>query len=73
MAAGIDDPADLWWLSEYPTKKRKEMDEKYDYHYSVLPIVFARLICEGWIEPEDLAGLSEEKMEQIQEIAEFGI
>jgi len=30
MAAEIDDPTDLWRLSEYLTKTRKEMDEKYD-------------------------------------------
>ena len=53
-------------------KTRKEMDEKYDYRYSVLPFVFARLICDGWIKPEDLAGLSEEKLELIREFAEFG-
>jgi len=73
MAAGVDDPADLWRLSGYLTKKRKEVDEKYDYRYSVHLIVFARLICEGWLKPEDLAGLSEEKLEKIREIAEFGI
>lgn len=71
MAAEIDDPTDLWRLSEYLVKMRKEVDEKYDYRYSVLPIVFARLIHEEWIKPEDLAGLSEEKLEKIRQIAEF--
>lgn len=71
MAAEIIDPAGLWRLSDYLAEKRKEMDEKYDYRYSVLPLVFARLIREGWIKHEDLSGLSDEKLEQIQEIAKI--
>jgi len=72
MAAEIEDTADLWRLSDYLTEKRVEVDEKYDYRYSVPPLVFARLIREGWIKQEDLAGLSDEKLEQIREFAEFG-
>jgi hypothetical protein len=49
MALGINDPPGLWRLLDYLTKIREEMDEKYDYRYSVLPFVFARLIHEGWI------------------------
>jgi hypothetical protein len=71
MAAEIDDPPGLWRLSDFLTEKRKEIDEKYDYRYSVLPLVFARLIKEGWVKQEDLAGLSDEKLEQIREFAEF--
>jgi len=73
MAVGINDPSGLWRLSEYLTKIREEIDEKYDYRYSVLPFVFARLICEGLITQEDLAGLSEEKLTEIRRIAEFRI
>jgi hypothetical protein len=73
MAVGINDPAGLWRLLEYLTKIREEMDEKYDYRYSVLPFVFARLIHEGWLIQEDLAGLSDEKMMEIRRIAEFMI
>ena len=72
MAAEIEDPTGLWQLSDFLTEKRKEIDEKYDYRYSVLPLVFARLIREGWIKQEDLAGLSDEKLEQIRVFAEFG-
>lgn len=71
MALGINDPPDLWHLSEYLTMKREEVDEKYDYRYSVLPLVFARLIHEGWLIQENLAGLSDEKLTEIRQIAEF--
>jgi hypothetical protein len=73
MTAGINDQPGLWRLLEYLTKKREGMDEKYDYRYSVLPFVFSRLIHEGWITQEDLAGLSDEKMMEIRRIAEFMI
>ena len=52
--------------------KIQQVDKKYDRRYSVLPIVFARLIREGWLKPEDLGGLSDEKLEQIWEFAKFG-
>ena len=71
MALGINDPPSLWHLLEYLTKKREELDKKYDYRYSVLPLVFARLIQEGWLTKEDLAGLSDEKLTEIPQIAEF--
>jgi hypothetical protein len=71
MALGINDLPGLWHLSEYLTKKREELDEKYDYRYSVLRFVFARLIHEGWLTKEDLAGLSDDKLTDICQIAEF--
>ena len=46
-------------------------EEKYDYRYSVLRFVFARLLQEGWIKPEDLSGISEDKLQEISAIAEF--
>jgi predicted transcriptional regulator len=73
MALGINDPPGLWRLLEYLTKIREEIDKKYDYRYSVLPFVFARLVQEGWITQEDLAGLSDEKLTEIRRIAEFRI
>jgi hypothetical protein len=71
MAAEINDSTGLWQLSEFLTKKRSEMEEKYDYRYSILLSVFARLTFEGWARREDLAGLSEEKLQEISRIAEF--
>ena len=44
----------MWRLLEYLTEKRIEVGEKYDYRYSVLDFVFARLIWEGWLQEEDL-------------------
>jgi hypothetical protein len=71
MAAGINGPSDLWKIHDYLTVKRKEIDRKYDYRYSVLLSVFARLMCEGWIQEKDLEGLSDDKMKEIRRIADF--
>jgi hypothetical protein len=47
MAGRMQEGADLWRLHDFLTDKRREIDEKYDYRYSQLIIVFARLIHEG--------------------------
>lgn len=71
MTSEVNDSTELWQLQEYLTEKRSEMDEKYDYRYSVLSFVFARLICEGWLQQADLEGLDEEKLDEIHRISMF--
>ena len=62
MAQRIKTPSDLWALEDYLTQSRKEIDRKFDYRYSVLPIVFAQLITDGRITHEELLGLAEDKL-----------
>jgi hypothetical protein len=64
-----DDSNDLWQLHDFLTEKRREIDHKYDYRYSMLIHVFARLIKEGWINRSDLEGLSQDKIEKILHLA----
>lgn len=71
MMAEINEPSDIWEIHDYLTEKRKETDQKYDFRYSVLLFVFARLICEGWVREEDLDGLSGKKLQEIRRIAEL--
>jgi hypothetical protein len=47
----------------------RKHQQKYDFRYSQLIIVFGRLVREGRIETEALKGLSEEKVEYIDRIA----
>lgn len=54
----IKDPADLWRLHSFLSKQLKGIEEKYDYRYSVLIFVFARLIREGWLTESDLDGIT---------------
>src|ERR1039457_801309 len=69
MAAKIRQPSELWELEHHLTQLRKEIDRKYEYKYSKLVFVFADLVREGKLDPEDLRGLSEEKLRYIRERA----
>jgi hypothetical protein len=67
-AASIATPADLWALEDYLRQRRQQFDEMFDYRYSRLPLVFARLIREGHLDEARLNGLSEEKLEVIRRL-----
>ncbi len=62
---------DIWALHDFLTEKRKEVDEKYDYRYSMLDFVFGRLIKDRWLDFRDLEGLDEEKIERIKSLLRF--
>lgn len=64
----LSQPKDIWKIHDYLDQQRRETDEKYDYRYSVLLMVFARLIGENWITEADLNGLGEEKLNAIRTI-----
>ncbi len=61
----IVEPDALWDLHDLLTNKRAEINDKYDYRYSVLIFVFARLIKEGWLSFAELQGLGEDKLFKI--------
>lgn len=65
-------PEDLWELHEYLSEIRKEIDQKYDYRYSVLIMVFAHLVKQQWLKIDDLDGLSVEKIDMIRSLANSG-
>ncbi len=71
-ASGIKVPAELWELEDYLSKSRKEIDRKYDYRFSVLPIVFGQLVREGRISIDELRGLGDDKVGYIRRLADFG-
>lgn len=70
-AAQVKEASELWDLEYWLSKRRKEIDRKYDFRYSVLPYVFANLIREGSLSEDDLRGLAAEKVESICHIARF--
>jgi len=57
---------ELWDVEEWLTKRRKEINEEYDYRYSVLPLVFAKLMYRRLLSEDDLKGLGPEKVELIR-------
>lgn len=64
----LEEPEDIWSLSEMLKKREKEMNQIYDYRYSQLVMVFAILIKRGFLSIKELEGLSEEKIDQIKKI-----
>lgn len=52
--------------ARYPGAQAGEIDLKYDYRYSKLIVVLARLIQEGWLSLEELEGLHEDKLAKIE-------
>jgi hypothetical protein len=69
IAAAVEEPSELWELETWLRQCRLEIDRKYDYRYSVLPMVFGTLLKQGRISEKDLHGLQEEKIDLIVGIA----
>ena len=71
MVSQIQQSSDLWDLEHYLTKRRKEIDRKYDYRYSQLTDVFGKLLYERRLSEEELRGLREDKLKLIHSFAKF--
>ena len=68
-AAKIDQPSELWALEGWLTERRREIDRRYDYRYSILPLVFAHLLRDGRLTEDDLHGLGLEKLDLIRKVS----
>jgi hypothetical protein len=55
----LEQPEDIWFLSEMLKEHEKEINQIYDYRYSQLVMVFAILIKRGFLSIKELEGLSE--------------
>jgi len=70
-AAKIREVQDLWKLEDWLGERRREIDQRFDYRYSVLPEVFGLLVRDGRLKEDDLQGLGEDKLDFIRRIAGF--
>jgi hypothetical protein len=61
-ATRLEEPDELWEMEHWLTRRRQEIDSKYDFRYSVLPLVFAKLLRDGRISEGELNGLGEDKL-----------
>jgi hypothetical protein len=68
--AKATEPEHIWRIHNYLTRQRKNIDEKYVYRYSILTLIFARLLSEGWLKKSDLEGLGEDKIKEIEKWSE---
>lgn len=69
MASKIEDSSEVWELARYLSERRKAIDRKFDYRYSVLPEVFAILIRESRLDEKELHGLGEDKLAYVRRAA----
>lgn len=67
----IKEPADLWGLERYLTRRRNEIDRKYDFRASRLTEVLGRLLYERRISEEELHALAEDKMKAVRSYAKI--
>ena len=65
-AAAVKTPEEMWAFGEDLRRQRRKLEDMFDYRYSQLPFVFPQLIREGYLDEEELSGLSEEKMNEIR-------
>ncbi|HET7872722.1 MAG TPA: hypothetical protein VFL42_09440 [Terriglobales bacterium] len=70
-SARVKDASELWKIEDWLAERRKDIDQKYDYRYSVLGLVFERLVREARVKKDDLRGLSADKLEMIRRVSEF--
>lgn len=68
-ASALVELNDLWRLHDFLSAKRHQIEGKYDYQYSALPFVFAGLVKEGWLQLNELEGLSQDKLAKINSLA----
>lgn len=69
LAAKAEVLDDAWAIKDTLTARQKSMDEKYEYRYSQLVLLFGCLLREGWLEEIDIEGLGEEKLQAIRLVA----
>lgn len=62
-AAAVESAEAMWALAEAVQRRRRDIDAKYDFRYSQLLVVFARLVREGRVARDALAGLRDDKQD----------
>ena len=65
-AARIKEATELWELESWLSERRRDIDRRYDYRYSVLPLVFSCLVRDGHLSEDELSGLGPDKLESIR-------
>jgi len=69
-AEELSEASDVWNLERYLSERRKQIDQRFDYRYTVLIFVFGNLIRVGRLSEHELRGLSADKLEAIRRFAE---
>ena len=67
----VSAPDQLWEIERWLANRRQEIGETYDYRYSVLPLVFAKLLHRRLLSEDDLTGFDSEKVELIRRLRTY--
>ena len=65
-ANAVKEPAQMWAIEDFLREQRLEIDETFDYRFSQLLYVFGRTHFGGELDEAQLAGLSEDKQQEIR-------
>jgi Photoprotection regulator fluorescence recovery protein len=68
-ASQISQINDIWSLNDYLSAKRYDIDGKYDYRDATPFFILATLIKQGWLKPDELAGLTPDKRAKVAALA----
>lgn len=71
QASAVQEVGAVWQIRDWLDQRQREIDRDYDYRYSQLILVFAKLVKRGRIDLADLSGLAEVKLQEIQFIADL--
>ena len=71
ILARSPDSTEVWSVRDYLNEQAREIDAKYDYRYSVLIDVFARLVAERWLSISELSGLAPAKLQAIEKLSAY--
>jgi hypothetical protein len=70
-ASQVKDASDLWKMEDWLAARRQEIDQKYDYRYSILAMTLGGLLRQGRVKESDLQGLRPDKLELIRRVSTF--
>jgi len=70
-ANAVQEVGSVWEIRDWLDRRQREIDRDYDYRYSQLIVVFAKLVRRGRIDLADLSGLAEDKRQEIKFIADL--
>jgi hypothetical protein len=65
----LESNENVWQLENYLSNRRKIINRKYDYRYSMLILVFGKLLEEGYLLEADIVELSDDKIKAIKNVS----
>lgn len=65
-AAAVTTSEEMWDMEDHLRRQRRQIEDTFDHRYSRLLHVFALLMFKGYLDEAQLAGLSDDKLNEIR-------